>query len=89
MMKRGGRNDQIGLRKCVTSLASHVDHDAPLQHGIFRHAQDACPEHRVHLVTEPLIQCNPLRRIGQYLDSTTYLRQRYSTDIETIEGFGR
>jgi hypothetical protein len=77
MMLCGRRDDQIGLRKCVTRLAALFHQQPPLDHDVFGDRQYSLIEHRPYLVGQPGDQFGAATR-----DTSAALHCRY-VQVET------
>ena len=85
MMLGRSRDDQIGLRECMSRLAALIDQEAPLEHDVFRNCQRALFEHWPHFVRQPVIQIGSTRCVRQLFDAKAYFGERNNTDEEPFQ----
>jgi hypothetical protein len=54
MFESGCRNDEIGLRKCVSRFTFYQQ--SPFEHYLFSYRQDSLLEHGPYFMREPIVQ---------------------------------
>jgi len=84
-MQRRRGDDEIGLRKHMSRLATVLDQKPPFEHDVFADGDDALLEHRPHLVREPVVQFGAAGGIVEAFDAEADFGESHRTDIEQIE----
>jgi hypothetical protein len=85
VLKRGRRDDEIGLGKSVPCFATIFNQEPPLEHDVFRNRQNALVEHGSYLVRQPIAQLGALSRISDQFNAEPDFRERHRADEETIK----
>lgn len=85
VMKRGRRDDEIGLREGMSSLAAFLDEQPPFEHDILGNREHALLEHWPHLVRKPIIEFSATIGVRNEFDSEPDFGEGRRTDMEKIK----
>lgn len=72
MLRRRRGDDQIGLRKCASGLASFLDQTPPFEHHVLGDRQHAPIAYRAYFVRQPIIRFGAPVAIGGKPDRFVY-----------------
>ena len=89
MVKTGCGNDQVGLRKGMSGLATILNEKSPLEHDILGKGKNALIEHRPYLVGQPVIEFGTPDGIADHLDAISNFSESHRADEQRLEWLGR
>ena len=85
MVLRRGRDDQVRLRKGMTSLAALLEEKPPLEHDVLGNWQDPLLKHWPDFKRQPIVEIEAARSVWEQFDAEPKLSKRYDTDKQKIE----